>query len=44
MGLHKCGLVDEGAQMRGKRVVGCGGFAWQKRNNLLVVAIFVAET
>ena len=38
------GLVEEGAQTWGKRVVGCGEFAWQKQINVLVIAIFVAET
>ena len=41
---YKCGFVEEDVQTWGKRVVGCGGFAWQKQINLLVVAIFVAET
>ena len=44
VGQYKCGLVGESAQTWGKRVIGCGGFAWQKQINLLVVAIFVAET
>ena len=48
-GVQTCGgsCVGLWAKVRrcgGKRVVGCGGFAWQKQINLLVVAIFVAET
>lgn len=38
------GLVEEDAQMWGKRVGRVWGICMQKQINLLVVAIFVAET